>query len=345
MGKVSRIVGTSTVALAAVVATMVMTLVGATEPAAAAFPGSNGTIAFTVTNDQPPANPQIYGMNADGLGQTQLSHASGLNFSPDWSADGDKVAFVNYSNPCEACYTSHIYWMNADGSGATDLTKTLSPDGLDDYPSFFPDYHKIAFQTTRGGSQENQDIWKITVDDNGDLLKSVRLTTSASKDIQPAVSPDGKKIAFTSNRDGDFDLYVMRANEPEGPTNVPVKLTRDGSNPDSIGLSDGAPYWSPDGKRIAFQSTRMGDADFNTDVWVMEARPEGSTNVPVRLTSKALSAYEGRPAWSPDGKKIAFQSYRGGNVEVFKMRADGTRKVNLTKDSISGGEPSWQPLP
>jgi TolB protein len=89
--------------------------------------------------------------------------------------------------------------------------------------------------------------------DGGDLK---RLTDHPKIDMWPAWSPDGKRIAFVSNRDGNYELYLMNADgsEPRNLTNHPA--------------TDSSPCWSPDGKRIAFVSTRHG----GSDVYVLEVK-------------------------------------------------------------------------
>jgi len=100
----------------------------------------------------------------------------------------------------------------------------------------------------------------------------------------PVAAGDGSKIAFSSNRDGNHELYTM---DPDG-TNL-VRLT------DNAG-DDESPDWSPDGSRIAFVSFR----ESNVDIYAMD--PDGTDLV--RLTTHAQG--DNNPAWSPDGSKIAF---------------------------------------
>jgi hypothetical protein len=92
--------------VAAALAASLLVLAVATSPAEAAFPGSNGAMAFDDSS-------QVFRMNSDGFGQTKLSDAAGNNFQPDWSADGKKIAFTSSSG------NSEVYWMDSDGSGET----------------------------------------------------------------------------------------------------------------------------------------------------------------------------------------------------------------------------------
>jgi Tol biopolymer transport system component len=136
--------------------------------------------------------------------------------------------------------------------------------------------------------------------------------------------PNGQ-IAFSSNRDGNFEIYVMNA-DGSGQTRL-TDNTED----------DNSPSWSADGTKIAFASNRDG----NFEIYVMNA--DGSDQT--RLTDN--SALDDAPSWSPDGTKIAFA--RHGDVpnlqnrEIYVMNADGSDQTRLTDNSALDDAPSWSP--
>jgi hypothetical protein len=132
----------------------------------------------------------------------------------------------------------------------------------------------------------------------------------------PTWSPDGSKIAFASNRDGKWTLFVMEA---DGSWLTP--LTR-GTG------SDDRPAWSPDGARIAFESDRDGDFD----IYLMNSDGSDAVNLTDRPT------YDRAPAWSPDGTRIVFESDSG----LFVINANGTRLRRLTQLSTDKS-PAWSP--
>ena len=154
--------------------------------------------------------------------------------------------------------------------------------------------------------------------------------TSRSKTIQaqsddtaaPAPEPPGK-IAFASDRDGNFEIYVMN---PDG--GGLVRLT---NNP----AEDTQPTWSPDGTRLAFVSNRDG----NKEIYVVNADGSGTT----RVTNNAAEDFD--PAWSPSTTtpQIAFVTHRDGNDEVYVMNPDGTGLINLTQNTADDVNPSWAP--
>ncbi len=132
-----------------------------------------------------------------------------------------------------------------------------------------------------------------------------------------------ERIAFTSDRDGDYDIFTINADGTDR-----IKLTKNT-------VDDKDPAWSPDGKKIAFASDRDGD----WEIFVMNA--DGSS--PVKLTRNTKD--DRYPAWSPDGKKIAFAGIEDPDWEIFVMNADGTRRRQLTTTASIHWDrrPTWSP--
>ncbi len=135
------------------------------------------------------------------------------------------------------------------------------------------------------------------------------------------IPTEAGRIAFYSNRDGDFEIYVMNAD------GTGAKNLTDNS------AWDAAPSWSPDGRRIVFQSDRDGDVE----IYVMNADGTGAK----KLTDN--SARDAAPSWSPDGRRIVFQSDRDGGWEIYVMNADGTGAKKLTDNSAEDWSPGWSP--
>ena len=165
------------------------------------------------------------------------------------------------------------------------------------------------------------------MDVNGNNL--VQLADHPASDRSPDCSPNGRRIAFASERGVTDDLYVM---DSDG-SNV-IRLTHDN-------FLEGRPSWSPDGTKIAFAS--FCNVVGNWEIYVMDA----DGNNPINLTKHKW--YDVRPSWSPDGSKMAFGSYRTGGFNdprhIFVMNADGTGRRNLTGDTDLKGNfsPTWSP--
>lgn len=202
---------------------------------------------------------------------------------------------------------------------------------------------------------------------------AVNLTSSSTLDDQnPAFSPDGQSILFSSKRNGNgenLNIWKMNVNgensialtnEPEADNvNLPGSswnsainritfssdrrdndeiwiMNTDGSNPLQLTNNpsrDWEPTFSPDGKWIAFQSDRDG----NWEIYKINV----STGETIRLTNNPTDDWE--PNWSPIGDKIVFQSNRDGNWEIYTMNTDGTNQRDVTNDPAKDTDPSWSP--
>jgi WD40 repeat protein len=250
---------------------------------------------------------EVYSMNADGSGQTQLTNSPGDDTHPVWSPNGSQIAFMSARTG-----SFNIFRMAAAGGVATPMTTGL---GSDIQPTWAPDGGRIAFVSDRTGVHQ---VYTIAVDGRG----LAQLTTSG-RNVDPDWSPDGNSIVFTSNRGGNEDIYVMNADG----SNV-RQLTTDPAR-------DYGPYWSPDGSKIVFQTERDG----NSEIYVMSANGAGQT----RLTNDP--GVDSSPAWSPDGTKIAFHSDRDGDFEIYSMNVADSSQAQLTSNTALDKFPDWRAVP
>lgn len=129
------------------------------------------------------------------------------------------------------------------------------------------------------------------------------------------------KIAFHTDRDGNFEIYVMNADGSEQ-----TRLTNNAA-------FDGVPAISPDGTRILFETDRDG----NNEIYVMNVDGTGQINLTNHL------GWDERPSWSPDGTKIVFVSDRDGDNDIFVMNADGSSPANLTSAAGNDRPATWSP--
>jgi TolB protein len=173
--------------------------------------------------------------------------------------------------------------------------------------------------------EENGQTNILAASADGSAWASVARDYAPARD--PALSPDGTRIAFRSHRDGNWEIYVLNLNA--GAQAKPARLT-------NVKAYDGAPAWSPDGTRLAFESYRAGDLD----LWVMQADGANPTN----LTEKSGSA-DFAPAWSPDGKWIAFVSFRTGHKQIFVVAPEhpNVPPTNLSQNDWNDEQPTWSP--
>ena len=182
-----------------------------------------------------------------------------------------------------------------------------------------PKTAQIVFRA-HGRDGNQSDIYVMGI--NGGRQRNLTKHAIANE-VHPAWSPDGRKIVFVSDRDGNSNIYVM---DTDG-KNV-QRLT---DHP----LKDNKPAWSPDGKKIAFNARQHDQKNF--DIYVMDA---DGKNVQ-RLTNHPASDTD--PAWSPNGRKIAFDSGREGNTDIYVMDADGGNMRRLTHHLAFEIMPAWSP--
>ena len=264
---------------------------------------TNGRIAFV-------SGGEIYVMNADGSGQTNLTNNTAWDSSPAWSPDGSKIAFVSSRDG-----NDEIYVVNADGSGVTRLTYNNERD-FDWAPSWSPDGSKIAF--TFCCLDDKKGIYVMNADGSG-VTKLIQWGWGTF-DFGPSWSPDGSKIAFPSCPGLGPGICVINI-DGTGLTNLTTPTY------------DSYPSWSPCGSKIAFSSYQ----GVISRIYIMNANGSGVT----QLTNNA--AWDSDPSWSPDGNKVAFNSDRDGNWEIYVMNSDGSGQTNLTNNPAWDGEPSWGP--
>jgi Tol biopolymer transport system component len=151
----------------------------------------------------------------------------------------------------------------------------------------------------------------------------------------PALSPAHGRIAFMSYIDGNPEIYTINADGSEQ-----TRLTNDPA-------IENMPAWSPDGKRIAFTSSRDATTDGNVGIYIEIYVMNADGSQPTRLTSNL--AQDESPAWSPDGKQIAFVSKRDATTdefyseEIYVMNADGSQQTRLTNNTARDEMPAWSP--
>jgi Tol biopolymer transport system component len=338
----------------------------AITPAHAAFPGLNGRIACSTPLGGPGGTAattfgaerlEIFTVKPDGTDEVRLTSTLAGSLSataPKYSADGRKIVFQQ---------NNQIWTMNADGTNPTQLTTTSF--GANTPGSWSPDGTKIVFHANREpvppGSPAGSNTNEIyTIDADGSNL--TRLTNNLRQDSHPGWSPDGTKIVFRSNRDLNFDIYVMNADGTDQ-TNLTMASPAEESGPD----------WSPDGKQIAFHTDRdafgIGRV-LNRNLEIYRMNADGSN--PTRLTftdfsgggdpNLDLTGYDLLPAWSPQGDRIVFHSGRGeefrntGEIngsgmtyvaqwDVYTINAtDGSDIRRVTNRPRNDEHCDWQPL-
>jgi Tol biopolymer transport system component len=237
-----------------------------------------------------------------------------------WSPDGEWLAFAEKNAEDEP---TRIVQVSLDS--LEKLPLTFPPDGaLGDFnPQFSPDGSQIAFARGSSGAWAGLDLWVQPV--GGGPAR--RLTSEQYEGFASLLwTPDGREILFTTDAGWAAGSRVFR-------------LSLEGGEPRSV--SEVGAYWAAitiRGARLVFRETKVHLAD----IWRSPGRKVAPHDrIPERLIES--SAYDGAPAYSPDGRKIAFGSYRSGVANIWVADSDGTDPVQLTRYQNHSGTPNWSP--
>lgn len=256
---------------------------------------------------------EIYVIDADGKGRTQLTDDSGDDFAATWNGIRTEITFVSDRDG-----NYEIYRMNTGGGEVRNLTHH---DDLDIFPSFSPGGSKIAFVSTRGPNNNDGDfeIWTMNRDGTG----LDRLTNYSVPSTEPDIRNDDLKIVFTSKiipSGADYEIWAMNV--------TGTGLTQLTAN----AWNDRQPSWSHDGSKIAYVSTFGGDAE----IYTMNSNGTAQK----QLTNNTFE--DQNPTWSRDGVQLAFESERGADkTGVYRMKsADGSNET-LIPNTRAGGWPDW----
>ncbi|MEW5914838.1 MAG: hypothetical protein AB1762_00465 [Gemmatimonadota bacterium] len=289
-------------------------------------------------------------------GETHLANIRQLTFGGQnaeayWSHDGQ---WITLQSTLAGMQCDQQYVMRADGS---DFHRISTGRGKTTCGWFFPGNDRLLFASSHAHDStcpprpdpSRGYVWPLdkfdlyTVNRDGSDLR--RLTNYNTYTAEAVLSPDGKRIVFTSLKDGDLDIYVMNVDgtDVKRLTNTPGY--------------DGGPWWSPDGTKIVYRSHHPADSaqlaqyqsllraglvrPSQVELFVMNA--DGSDQ---RQITKLGGANFG-PSWTRDGRRIVFSSNhknpRSRNFDLFIVNTDGTGLEQLTTHGEFDGFPMFSP--
>lgn len=250
-------------------------------------------------------------MSSDGGGQTRLARTAGVDTAQAaWSPDGGRLALTTWQ---DATHTGSLILAEVDGSHRTILLGDQHRGPV--FPAWSADGRHIAFVSWQA---EQPEVYVI--ESSGSAPR--RLTTVGVVPAPLSWSPDGARLALTTERDGTPWVHILDVNAG---TITPL-------------VEGTAPSWSPDGARIAFASARTG----NGEIYTIDFNGGSPRRLTTTTSATVRDAWSWWPAYSPDGRQIAFQSNRGGTIDVFTMGADGQEPHNLTDNpSLDSMQPNW----
>ena len=257
--------------------------------------------------------PQIYVMNPDGSGQTNLSESLVSDSEPAWYPNGSRFVF-EASSPTNA---PSLRTMNADGTSRAILTDNPLHD--EEGPRWSPTGLQIVYASELGGGQQ-----LFTIRPDGSDMQQLTHFGAIGVD-EPSWSPDGSQLVFVVAHgiaETDSRLVVRSIDQANS-----AYITEDGKGAET-------PAWSPDGEWIAY-SRRRRDGGSR----LMLIRPDGTDER--ELTGPAIK-FATHPTWSPDGSAIVFHGYREeGPLDIFLIDLETESIVQLTNDPAVDSEPFW----
>ena len=246
---------------------------------------------------------EIYVSDYDGANQRRITINRALNITPSWSPDGRSIAYTSYRSGLPDILISNIFAGTMESP-----TKGVGQNFL---PVFSPDGTRIAFMSSRDGQSE---IYIM----NRDGRNLQRLTNNPAIDVTPTWSPNGTQIAFTSERTGSPQIWVVGI-EGTGLRRISYESYAD------------RPTWSP--------------APYNEIAFAAKTGPGFDIKI-LNIGSgetRQITFGEGTnesPAWSPNGRHLAFMSTRAGRSQIFTTDRDGKNVRQLTRDG-NNTTPNW----
>jgi len=220
-----------------------------------------------------------------------------------WTSDSREIVFSSRRGG-----SFNSLWRIGLGGGSPERVSAFGEDVIS--PAISRDGSRLAY-TRR---LDDMNIWKYALDGAGQVISKAPLVASTFRDSDPDYSPDGRRIAFVSGRNGAFGIWVS---DSDGAN---ARLLFDGG-----AYVTGSPRWSPDGRKIVFDTRANDPAKLgNPSIWMVDA--DGGQ---VRRLSSGTG--DVAPNWSHDGSWIYFASTRRGDLQIWKMPSQGGAAVEVTR--------------
>ncbi len=267
------------------------------------------------------ANPngswQLYSINSDGKALHQITHLPATSFTlwfPELSPDGTRIVFNYYPNNSGPL---DVYTINVGGGGL----KRIVHNGVLGSPNWSPDGKRLIYSTFSATTGRKSYLVTTPVDQPE---RQTVVTSDLYEHFWGEYMPDGQSIMYVTSQGGVDETWIMNA---DGSDKRPLTAAAPAFCPYSI---------SADGKRVLLND-HCPDGQLPPTIWVMNIDDQKVT----QLTHSQAGSADLYPAYSPDGKKIAFASNLGdpNNLDLWVMNADGTDKHVIKTGLTIGGCP------
>ena len=318
---------------------------------------------------------QLFVRALEGGEERQLTRGARDNIQPAWAPDGRRLAFVRAAADSGKLEPADLNGWYADGGEvwmldlASGRQARLVANAFG--PSYSPDGAHLAFDAALAGPRR---IWiadsagrnprQVTSDSSdavihagarwspdgtrlvfrriektmSDILvtdlaaqRATSVTSDAALDLDPAWAPDGRAIFFSSSRGGGLNVWRVPVGS-DGQANGPLEQLTTGAG------DDVEPVPAPDGRRLVFAVRGI-----NSDVWELPVSPETGAAMGAPAPVIGTTRVESRGAWSPDGRTIAFNSDRQGEMNIWLHQRAGAADRRLTTGAGGDYQPEWAP--
>lgn len=264
---------------------------------------------------------EIYVMDWDGANPKKISNHRSIVISPTWSPNNQYIAYTAYSvHTRTGLRNADLFLYDYRNSS---LSVISARPGINSGAAFLPDSNGLLLTISQQG---NPDIFQMSLD--GKKISPLTSGPRGAMNVEPAISPAGDKIAFSSDRSGKPMIYIMN---------------RDGSNPKRVtfaGRYNATPSWSPDGKKIAFAG--FDEATDHFDIFVMDSTGYNMSRLTTAMKVKNNKYSNNEdPVFSPNGMHVMFVSDRTGKKQIYIVNTDGTNERRITFDQYNYFKPKW----
>jgi len=270
-------------------------------------------------------NRDIYTADWDGQNAKPVTDHKTITVSPAWSRNGEHIAYTAFvkrkigKGPATRNADMFIYETKSKRRWLVSYRP-----GMNSGAEFLPDGKNLLLTLSK---DKTADIFKMSLD--GKTISPITRGPGLAMNVEPAVSPDGSKIAFSSDRSGRPMIYLMNISGGD------VKRIT------FAGHYNSTPSWTPDGKKIAFAGFDREKGNF--DIFVVGTDGTGLLRLTSARKTNGKWANNEDPAVSPDGRHVLFISDRTGTKQLYLVNIDGTNERRITYDNLYYSKPKWGP--